>query len=764
MGTNLSSMDAAGVGLRFGPGTLPNVDFTVPRRSDVAWLAANGYTRTRLPIRWELLQPMLHDTQASAAARAVIGEPGAFHAGFASYITGVLDAHAAAGIKCVIDVHNYCRYRDFVFQADGSVIGLVRPSDPVLHAYTTDNRQVRTRIFALAPGATLKPANYTDFMSRIATRWKDHPGFGGYGLMNEPFYMPKPGEIVESFEGHGQDLTIWPAFARAAIDAIRRIDPSNPIYLGGNDWNSAWTIGTHNPGWPLAGTNIIYEVHSYLDAFSNGAGFDFDLEAARNFTSGVGAVPIDLDTGVKRLRPAVEWAQAHGGLRLALMETGMPLDDPRWQESFQRQMNYCRQWGIEVYSWAGGNHWNYRNKGINHMPGWHQNRTLEPSMSGPMKAAAGFAQATLFDDGPGWAPGGAAVTITVYARGYLASPVTLTVSSSNGGTFSKSTLVIPAGANGQDTFTFTPGSNRVTTLTYAGAAPNLPPPRKVFSLADPVAYAATSLGDAALAIIAKYSACKWELADGYTDHMQGAPAGDGQVVRAIADSGYGSGAGNAMEMLNWTNTEGGSAMGTMVPPTMRVAGGRKYSDHSAPNTSGFWCKKTAPVPGLQPNPRNRVPYNIDEPHFAIAAVSVPGVANNGIVFQASSSIGAFASELGFSESRPRASWVDSAGHSLVLQSAARLAVNTPAVISFTSTGSAQQLRVNSQLAGSGAASFSGSLYGNDQMLLGWGFLSVYPRDGFGGGIYSAITGKGVPTPAEMTVLERYLGSTAGIAI
>jgi endoglucanase len=764
MGTNLVSMDAAGVGLRFGAGTLPNVDFTVPRRSDIAWLAANGYTRTRLPIRWELLQPMLHDTQANAAARAAIGEPGAFHAGFASYITGVLDAHAAAGIKCMLDVHNYCRYTDFVYQPDGSVIGLVKPSNPVLHAYTTDNRQVRTRIFALAPGATLKQSNYVDFMSRIATRWKDHPGFGGYGLMNEPFYMPKPGETVESFEGFGQDLTIWPTFARAAVDAIRRIDPSNPIYLGGNEWNSAWTIGTHNPGWPLAGANIVYEIHSYLDAFSNGAGFDFDLEAARNFTSGVGAVPIDLDTGVKRLRPAVEWAQANGGLKLALTETGMPLDDPRWQESYQRQMNYARQSGIEVYSWAGGNHWNYRNKGINHMPGWHQNKTLEPEMSGVMKAAAGLAQATVFDDGPGWAPGGASVTITVYARGYLANALTLTVSSSNGGTFSKSTLVIPAGANGRDTFTFTPGANRVTTLTYSGAAPNLPPPRRVYSLADPVAYAATSLGDAAMAILAKYAACKWELADGYTDYMQGVPAGDGQVVRAIADSGYGSSPGNAMEMLNWTNTEGGSAMGTMAPPVMRTAGGRKYSDHSAPDTHGFWCKKTPPVPGLQPNPHNRVPYNIDEPHFAIAAVSVPGAGNNGIVFQASSSIGAYATELGFTNSRPRASWVDSSGSSVVLLGPSALAANTPTVISLLSTGGAQQLRVNAQVAGSGAASFARSLYGNDQMLLGWGFLSVFPRDGFGGGIYSAITGKGAPSAAEMAVLERYLASTAGITI
>ena len=39
--------------------------------------------------------------------------------GLASYITGVLDAHAAAGAIGIIDCYNYCRYQDLKFQADG---------------------------------------------------------------------------------------------------------------------------------------------------------------------------------------------------------------------------------------------------------------------------------------------------------------------------------------------------------------------------------------------------------------------------------------------------------------------------------------------------------------------------------------------------------------------------------------------------------------------------------------------------------------------
>ena len=435
-----------------------------------------------------------------------------------------------------------------------SVSGLVVPADPLVRPYTGDPSQVQMRIFALAPGATLRQSHFTDFWTRAAAKWKNHPGFGGYGLMNEPHDMPRPGEIVES-TGEGEDLTIWPAYAQAAIKAIRAVDPVNPIYLGGNGWSSAASLGTSNPGWPLAGDNIVYEVHLYLDARSNGHAFDYEIEAGKKFSAGVGNVPIDHDTGIKRLQPAVEWARAKG-VKLALTETGMPIDDPRWEEMFKRMVTYARQSGCEVYSWMGGNHWPIRNYAINHVPGWHQNKTLEPAVSGPLKASAGIAQGVLFDDGPGWAAAGGAVTITVYARGNLARPLKLAVRSGNGGRLSKASLNIPAGPNGFDSFTFTPDRNGVTTLTYEsadGVPP--PPPRKVYSLANPVAYAATSLADAALAIVAKYDASKWEMADGYTDYMQGAPAAAGQPVRAVSDSGYGSTPGNAMEMINWVNTD-----------------------------------------------------------------------------------------------------------------------------------------------------------------------------------------------------------------
>jgi len=98
---------------------------------------------------------------------------------------------------------------------------------------------------------------------------------------SEPYYLPRQGETVENWGGVGEDLTIWPAFAQAAINAIRAIDPVNPIYLGGNEWSAAMSLHMLNPAWPLQGSNIIYEVHMYLDASSSGQRFDFDSEVAR---------------------------------------------------------------------------------------------------------------------------------------------------------------------------------------------------------------------------------------------------------------------------------------------------------------------------------------------------------------------------------------------------------------------------------------------------------------------------------------------------
>jgi len=283
----------------------------------------------------------------------------------------------------------------------------------------------------------------------------------------------------------------------------------------------------------------------------------------------------------------------------------------------------------------------------------------------------------------------------------------------------------------------------------------VPPPRQIYSLTDPVGHATKDLAQAALAIMAKYAACKWDLADGHTDYVLGAPARAGEVVRAVSDSGFGSSPGNAMEMLNAVNKDS-PAMGTMTLPVMRVTKGRKNIDLSADNTFGLWCKKSDSVPGIQPMPKNRVPFNIEDAHFAIATVSVPGPANTGVVFQASKAEASFTSELGFDKGKPSARWIDSKGQTVRLVSPERLPPQTPAVIAITSTVGIQKLRVNSKEVAASNATFAASAC--TQMLIGWGYLNYYPSPGFGGNVYAVIAGKGAPTAEELAVLERYLSS------
>ena len=47
------------------------------------------------------------------------------------------------GHQCILDLHNYCRYQDFLFNPDGSVDGLVKPANPLLYAYTSDNTRCK---------------------------------------------------------------------------------------------------------------------------------------------------------------------------------------------------------------------------------------------------------------------------------------------------------------------------------------------------------------------------------------------------------------------------------------------------------------------------------------------------------------------------------------------------------------------------------------------------------------------------------------------
>lgn len=261
--------------------------------------------------------------------------------------------------------------------------------------------------------------------------------------------------------------------------------------------------------------------------------------------------------------------------------------------------------------------------------------------------------------------------------------------------------------------------------------------------------------DGVQAVLARYGASRWDMAQG-RGGIDGALAGEGEPLRAVADSGYGCG--HAMDMLNWVS-ERDRAGGAMAPPILRTVNGRRCADHTAPNTWGLWCRRPSPTAGLPPDPRNRLPYQLQDPHFAIVALSVPGARHSGIVFQASKAEGLHGVELALRGNHPQARWLDTQGQRVELTAPAPLAPGVATVLTLTSRPGEQTLRVNGQVAARASASLAVSPLA--QMLIGWGFLHYFPRAGFGGHVFSVVTGRGEPTPDELDLLERDLGTTAG---
>lgn len=284
-----------------------------------------------------------------------------------------------------------------------------------------------------------------------------------------------------------------------------------------------------------------------------------------------------------------------------------------------------------------------------------------------------------------------------------------------------------------------------------------------YSPRHPTMSAPADLDEAARELLIRYGASKWEMAHGTTALSEARLALDGQILRAIPNSGAAAAAGNghAMEMLNWVNPGATPGSGVLAP-VMRRINGRVCADHSARNTWGFWCKKSGPFDAVQPLARNRLPYHLHDPHFALVALSVPGTGHSGVAFQASKAEEDHATELTLSNNRPQARWTDSKGQRIVLTSPQTLVPYAPAVVTLRAEPGLQSLRVNGAETGRAEASFAPSNFA--QLLIGWGFRSYFPNEGFGGYVYGVITGRGAPTDEELTILERYLGGTAGLLL
>ena len=253
------------------------VEMKFPTAEHIAYYKSVGMNAIRLPIAWEDVQPQLN---------------GELNARFIGHTIDFLDLAHAQGMKVLIDLHNYARYRN-------QLIG------------TTT-----------VPGTAFK-----DVWARLASALTRHPAIFAYGLMNEP---------------HNTN-GLWHTVAQAGVDGIRSVDTSRPIYVGGDGWSGTESWPTENP-MPFVtdpANRIVYEAHIYYDDDHSG-----------RYKTGVGTTDMAV-RAAQRLQPFLTWLTANRQ-RGAIGETGVPMDDPRWLPALTTFLDMTDAACLNWFMWAGG--------------------------------------------------------------------------------------------------------------------------------------------------------------------------------------------------------------------------------------------------------------------------------------------------------------------------------------------------------------------------------------------------------------------------
>lgn len=280
-GVDLVGLNLSGAG--FAPQVLPGVNGTnyiFPSAAHFQQWKARGVNFVRFPIIWERLQPTLNGSLDSTYA-ALIDQTFAYAAKY--------------GLKVVLDLHNYMRYR-------GNIIGT----------------------------SSVPYSAYQNIMTRIATRWRGQSALYGYDIMNEPH----------------DALAYWPTAAQYGINGVRSIDNTRPIFIEGNGWASSYYWPRYNDSL-LALTDpankLIFEAHTYFDADGGGA-------YATTVTS------VDPQVGVDRVKPFVDWLRKNNR-KGYIGEVGVPDTNSGYYTALANMLAYLKTHCIPTTYWAAGPGW-----------------------------------------------------------------------------------------------------------------------------------------------------------------------------------------------------------------------------------------------------------------------------------------------------------------------------------------------------------------------------------------------------------------------
>jgi len=199
------------------------------------YLASRGIQLVRLPFRWERVQ------------RTPFGPLDV--AEMARLKQTVRDA-ATAGIKVVIDMHNYGGYYLYDAAAGKGVRRVIGSKE-------------------------LPVAAFTDVWTKLARYFSGEASVHGYALMNEPIGLPKVGATTPA--------KLWEKITQQTVTAIRAQADRRFISVPGYEWSSMTNWAKNHPTTWIKdpARNFSYEAHQYWDASRSGVYGTYDAELAK---------------------------------------------------------------------------------------------------------------------------------------------------------------------------------------------------------------------------------------------------------------------------------------------------------------------------------------------------------------------------------------------------------------------------------------------------------------------------------------------------
>ncbi len=221
------------------PGTFGH-DYYYEQLSDYRFLAGRGIGLVRVPILWERVQPRLGAPLKPVEVKR---------------IRASLIAAQEAGLRVILDLHNYGSYRKST--PAGGVRDLLLGSE------------------ALPDGA------FADVWRRLAQTFGGLPAVVGFGLMNEPH------GLTSSDDRSG--AIVWEEASQEAVNAIRATGDQHTFLVSGYNFAAPgrWDR-THPQAWIQDPIGLVrYEAHQYFDRDGSGHYLEsYDAENAQAKSDG----------------------------------------------------------------------------------------------------------------------------------------------------------------------------------------------------------------------------------------------------------------------------------------------------------------------------------------------------------------------------------------------------------------------------------------------------------------------------------------------